>query len=385
MRGFLLAGVVLILCLQCSPQVEKVGFTEDSVGNTLVRTYLTDVPPSIDPLTLLETIDFGTNQSEDTYLLEIVRPLDVCEDGRLFVLDNRALAIHIFSNDGEHLTSFGREGRGPGEFSRFLSGHVLSDRLILWNGGNQALMQFDLEGNYISERRLPQFYWAEHPIPFEFPDGLQYLVQRASVENNNAYTQVFTLDSEFNRAHAVLDTIIRPPTVRLGNRPPTTHPYSTNRIYVATRPNLPVAYAYPNDYRIRFVDVWRDVKWEVKVPREPHPVTQQHRERIFEIYERSNLEEEARRKFKFPPTLPLIGGLSWSTDGRLWLRLYPAAAGEINSFEYDVFDSEGFWLFRQTLPDFPQLITGNGYYSSVESETGEPLIRFYPWIVPNNQ
>ncbi|MFC1629167.1 6-bladed beta-propeller [Gemmatimonadota bacterium] len=300
------------------------------------------------------------------------------DDGRLFVLDSRAMSIHIFSNEGEHLSSFGREGRGPGEFSMFLSGYVLSDRLILWNGGNQALMQFDLAGNYISERRLPGYSWAHDPVPFVFQDGLRYLLRRTSTEMNNAYIEVHTLDNEFKKAHAVIDTVIRPTTVLIGGRE-TTHPYSANDLLVATRPDLPVVYAYPTDYRICFEDVWRENTWEVNIPREPHPVTQQHRESTIQRYQRRNLEEEARRRLKFPPTLPIISNLSWSTDGRLWIRLFPAAAGEVDVFEYDVFSSEGYWLFRQTLPEMPSLITENGYYASVQSESGEPLIMFRPW------
>lgn len=373
------SGLLLLLVIACSPSTEYAPYSEERIGDTLVRSYHTDIPPILDPLSLLEPLYYGIDQSEDTYLLASARPLDVSDDGRLFVLDNRARTIHIFSVEGEHLTNFGREGHGPGEFSIFLSGYVVADRLILWNGGNQALMQFDLEGNYIGERRLPRYSWAHDPIPFEFPDDLRYLLRRTTTEMNNAYIEVHTLDSEFNKAHAVLDTVIRPTTVLIGNSP-TTHPYSANEIIVATRPNLPVVYAYPTDYRICFEDVWREMKWEVKIPREPHPVTQRHRELTIQRYQRRNLEEEARRRLKFPPTLPVISGLRWSTDGRLWLRLYPAAAENIDSFEYDVFNSEGYWLFRQTLPESPSLITENGYYTSAQSESGEPLIMFRPWI-----
>lgn len=372
------SGLLLLLAIACSPDIDQAPFSEDFNGDTLVRRYHSDTPPLRDPLTLLEPRYYGTDQSEDTYLLESAWPLDVSDDGRLFVHDGRAMSIHIFSVEGEHLTSFGREGYGPGEFSMFLTGHVAADRLILWNGGNQALMQFDLEGNYISERRLPQYSWAHDPIPFEFPDGLRYLLRRTTTEMNNAHIEVHTLDSEFNKVHAVLDTVIRPTTVLIGNSP-TTHPYSANEIIVATRPDLPVVYAYPIDYRICFEDVWRELKWEVEIPREPHPVTQQHRELTIQRYQRRNLEEEARRRLKFPPTLPIISDLNWSTDGRLWLRLFPAAAGETDSFEYDVFSSEGYWLFRQTLPERPSLITENGYYTSAVSESGEPLIMFRPW------
>lgn len=42
--------------------------------------------------------------------------LAVADDGRLFIGDAAKFVIHAFSPDGSYLTSFGRKGRGPGEF-----------------------------------------------------------------------------------------------------------------------------------------------------------------------------------------------------------------------------------------------------------------------------
>ncbi|MFC1559407.1 6-bladed beta-propeller [Gemmatimonadota bacterium] len=266
------SGLLCLIAISCSSNGEHSLYSEQTIGNTFVRSYHSDTPPELNPLSLLDPVSYGTDQSEDTYLLVSPFPLGRSDDGRLFVLDQRPTVIHIFNAEGEHLTSFGREGQGPGEFSVFLSGKVVGDRLILWNSGNQALMQFDLDGNYISEKRLPGYSWTHDLIPFEFPDGLRYLLRRTATEMNNAYIQVHSLDSEFNKVHAVIDTVIHPDTVLIGGRE-TPHPYSTTELKVASHPNLPVAYAYPTDYRIYFEDVWRDSRWEVKIPREPHPDT----------------------------------------------------------------------------------------------------------------
>ena len=66
--------------------------------------------------------DFATQQrfetippESDLFLLS-VDDVAVAPDGRTYVLDSRSFRIHIWSAQGDYLTSFGREGQGPGEF-----------------------------------------------------------------------------------------------------------------------------------------------------------------------------------------------------------------------------------------------------------------------------
>lgn len=69
--------------------------------------------------------------------------------------------LQIFDDDGRFVRRVGREGDGPGEFSRIMDAHVVDNRLVALDGAKRAWSIFDLTGEFIE--RLPYGY---SPGPF---------------------------------------------------------------------------------------------------------------------------------------------------------------------------------------------------------------------------
>ncbi len=72
-----------------------------------------------------------------------VRAVGWLPDGRIFVGDDRAHSIRIFSPEGDYLASAGREGRGPGELMWFMTVSVYrGDSLFVYDYSQRALSVF---------------------------------------------------------------------------------------------------------------------------------------------------------------------------------------------------------------------------------------------------
>lgn len=102
---------------------------------------------SIDSLELI--VSPTTNQ-------EISSPefMDILPDGRLAVVDPDQFQVLIINSDGNIENSFGRRGKGPGEF---VAPRVLAVRDTVINAIDmdmQRVIQFDLNGNFIKNYSL---------------------------------------------------------------------------------------------------------------------------------------------------------------------------------------------------------------------------------------
>lgn len=116
----LLLGISLITLLTASSCV-----AEDGVGGSS-ETWLVGADPAV----VLGSLGSGPESS-----LYIVNGAVRLSDGRMVVANAGTSELRVFSPEGRHLTSIGREGDGPGEFRRITS---------LQRGPNDSLFAFDL-------------------------------------------------------------------------------------------------------------------------------------------------------------------------------------------------------------------------------------------------
>jgi hypothetical protein len=118
-RALLLAGFLSLIATAC-------GMEEPSVS----QIHTADLPQieTDHQLTITDT--------DDLYFQQIT---DIASDseGRIYLVDQRALRIHLFDAAGEYLTSIGGEGAGPGEFQIITGAFVDSqDRLFVYDVQN---------------------------------------------------------------------------------------------------------------------------------------------------------------------------------------------------------------------------------------------------------
>ncbi|MDJ0840055.1 MAG: 6-bladed beta-propeller [Acidobacteriota bacterium] len=102
--------------------------------------------------------DFETQQVFESIPLEsdlFLRSVDdvaVAPDGRTYVLDGGSIRIHVWNAAGDYLTSFGRQGQGPGEFVFRNNSNALSfqgNSLYVFDSATGKVTVFDEEGRYL--------------------------------------------------------------------------------------------------------------------------------------------------------------------------------------------------------------------------------------------
>ena len=75
-------------------------------------------------------------------------------EGNVYVLENQAAEVRVFSSSGEHLRTFGRRGPGPAELNRPMNVDVRGDAVTVLNPGGQT-SSFTLVGRELQPQRMP--------------------------------------------------------------------------------------------------------------------------------------------------------------------------------------------------------------------------------------
>ena len=63
------------------------------------------------------TVSIGEVEGEDPYLLHDVSDAMMLGDGRIVVVNSGTSELRVFNGSGMHVSTWGGEGEGPGEFS----------------------------------------------------------------------------------------------------------------------------------------------------------------------------------------------------------------------------------------------------------------------------
>jgi len=91
--------------------------------------YPADTQP-VYGINLIQERIFG---STDLDLIGMGSGITVDEDGRVFIGDASKHTVHVFLQDGSYVTSIGREGRGPGEFTASPFPMIISNLLYVYD------------------------------------------------------------------------------------------------------------------------------------------------------------------------------------------------------------------------------------------------------------
>jgi hypothetical protein len=103
-----------------------------------------------DTMVLVPDLAIGELEGRSPYVFGRLSGLDVDSDGRIIVLDAQAREMRIFSAEGEHLKTIGREGDGPGEFRRPDHLRVTSDGRMVVRDQAARFAVFSAEGRYLA-------------------------------------------------------------------------------------------------------------------------------------------------------------------------------------------------------------------------------------------
>lgn len=134
---------------------------------------------------------------------EIVNPRYITSTADGFALyDDGLHEVQLFSENGDHISSFGNEGRGPGEFQSVSTIKSMDDQIMVSDSERLVQYSFNPEGELISTVKLdPNLYTIDNEIvsPSAF-------ITPTNGRNNSLATFIDkNSDAEFNLGEPVVE------------------------------------------------------------------------------------------------------------------------------------------------------------------------------------
>jgi len=140
---------------------------------------------SIHKVTFEQDATYG---SSDTILLGKIASVAVDEHNRVFIADKDQLVIHVYKPNGTYLTTLGRQGKGPGEFTNIGLLNIHSGNLYA-SDGDRLLLRVQVYSLKSLSFSHTIDLWAENrgtfkqfrdyfPVRF-YPFGKKYMVAYA--------------------------------------------------------------------------------------------------------------------------------------------------------------------------------------------------------------
>jgi len=374
----------------------------DTVGDTItVRTLSGSVWS--EPYHLEEEVRIGVIEGDDAYMLGSVRGMAVSPAGDIYVIDTQVPALRHYGPDGVHISTFGREGGGPGEYRRPDGGiAVLPDgRVLLRDPGNGRIQVYTAVGEAVAE-------WPT-------PAGGSFNTSRRLYTDTrgNAYTLVLqdrTVPvtewsyglARISPAGEHIDTVLVPEfdyerSVIVGQHEGNTSvndvPFTANS-YWTFSPEGYVIGGVSSDYS--FDEFRADGVLRVARNWDPVPVNPAEGSDMEE-----RVAENMRRQFPgwrwngppVPDTKPPYRGLIADEDGRIWIVVSQPGVEVISEAEaleeeertevrpirfrepvvFDVFEADGRYIGRVNTPDgfslSPQpIMRGDQVWATIRDE-----------------
>ena len=92
---------------------------------------------------------FGSEGSDSGKFKE---PRDIAFDttGHCYVADSVNGRVQVFTEDGQYLRQFGKQGKGKGEIARCSSIAIDYDIVYIADGGNHCISLFTCDGNFLT-------------------------------------------------------------------------------------------------------------------------------------------------------------------------------------------------------------------------------------------
>ncbi|MFQ5679484.1 MAG: 6-bladed beta-propeller [Gemmatimonadota bacterium] len=155
-RGALLvAGTVSVVGLwtACGGDASPgawAGEVRDSAGVELVLNPARGVWTDADRWRVTEELRIGEAGGDPAYQFGQIAGIGVVSDGRIFVLDQQAQNVRVFSEDGIHLSTLGGPGSGPGQLA-LGAGPLLvarGDTLLVPDLQNRRVTRFAPDGTF---------------------------------------------------------------------------------------------------------------------------------------------------------------------------------------------------------------------------------------------
>jgi len=363
-----------------------------------------------EPTTSIKLVKEATFEAPDKYSLDWydqtvsfyswLAGIEIDDAGRVFIADNKATKIHVFSSDGKYLQSIGDKGTGPGEYRGITDTRIVSNKLYVFD-----FLQFRTTVYSLDSLKVIK---AENVKPAvnqgEFDEIKEWLRWRLLIRNDGTYLAGF-------RKHR-LDARVGSPTYNLDKARPKKYYFMNDKskiisdeifeikklreILVAQVGNRHLSNFRPlpflgktiitlsdNDY---IYTAWTD-DFLIKVygpkgnyvrafyyPFEKKPI---RREELLSLFHKDNRNRKVVEHAELPKKWPVIYSMITDDQNQLWLSTIVDKAGVR---EWWVLENTGKLIAKFSWPDnrsIKAVKDGFAYALVTDRETGQQKVVKY--------
>ncbi len=348
----------------------------ETIGDTtIVRTLSGSVWGA--EATLVPEVSIGELDGPGEYLFGRIFSIAADDDLNVYVFDHQGQHVRVYDSLGTYVETLGRQGEGPGEFSRAEAIALLPDgRLVVRDPGNQRVEVFGPEPGQTEQwGYLVGGLYSRSPL-YTDVNGRTYVetldLSRDLHSGGGFVTHLVVMGPDGTQ----VDTLPEPssdheaPTLTAEGGGTTTLAVPFSPVLQWTvHPSGHFLTGLPSEYRI---DLARD-DGVLRIERSAEPVSVLDEERA---HERERIDRRMRRRDPnwswngpaIPQHKPFYSELLAGRDGRIWVRLSteghpvenesydpedPSSMPVVwrESVRYDVFEPDGTYLGVVAPPD----------------------------------
>ena len=375
-RLFLLILFILLLfgfSVQQKPQWK--GTIEEEDGVTVIKNPKEPLFGEIE-FDLEEDLSIGNEEEESLAFYNMVR-VEADSEGNIYVLDRENCRIQKFDKDGNYLQTIGRKGQGPGEFEQ-------PYRLFFDSYQNIYVHEmrdidvFNKNGKFVRSIVAHEFIG---PLIGITEEG-NIIAQTSSLTPEERIEEVALFDKDGKRIKTIATHKSEPPSYRkldLGSR------YTPGLWFYPVNEGLAV-YGDSSEYKLFVIDSSGELIRIIEKEESPKSITKKEINKIINNvleamkkssrgpkYTRSELKSAAN----FPKCYPFFFGFQTDDKSRIYARKIKSPLDEYKGIYYDIFNENGYYLYRAKLPYSGVIKNGCLYRAARDEETGYIKIKRY--------
>jgi hypothetical protein len=306
------------------------GTVTDSAGIEVVMNPETGLWSDADRWSVEQEMVIGTAAGEPEYQFARIAGIDVDPDGRIYVIDQQAQDIRVFSPEGEYVTSMGQAGSGPGELSQAAGPvFVWGDTVIVPDAMQQRITLYTAAGEAAGTRPLPM----TGGIPVKWMEAPNHdLVQQAMVMAFPGQENVEPKNLLVRRSPTgeVLDTLYQMPigrSVSFSGNTPSIKMFESEPMWTLG-PEGQLYTGVNSEYSLRVHGSDGEIVRIVRKPFERRPISDgdqaEFRRIVEELWQDQGMPPQAMevmsQALSFAEFYPAYANILGGPDGSLWVQ-----------------------------------------------------------------
>jgi hypothetical protein len=355
---WLIVTLILSMTWSCKERSAWQGSVETVNGIQVVRNPKSPMYPQ-GALELQDELTVGTAEGAEEYMFVRLRGLAVNDQGEIFSLDQRKPRVDVFTSDGRHLRSIGRQGQGPGEFQTpFFIALAPSGELLVGEMGRLSF--FDREGAFLRSRDNS----AQSLAFVKYLSNGNTVGTRMVLEEEKPRYEVALCGPDLEQKTALVSSPMPDPSGKFTL-------FTSVVRWDTSRGREIVCASGEGDYHLSVFDTEGRLIRTITKDHDPVPPSEFDIDRQKKQHGIQPGEEVA-----IPRYLPPISWVYADGEGRIYVSTWQRDP-ETGISLFNIFDSEGRYLCDYRIPGEPIVFKNGKLYAIVQDDEGIQYIKRY--------